>query len=1480
MNNCILGCWIYMIYLICISSRYNLPNWWGGILNTHLFLLSVVSLAAAISRFIFDILWIEAFADLKKPWIHILPWLILLFIQLDMAIITVTIPYDLPYLEKKSTSTSTSKNTLRPLLPLYNTSLLYYMLYTYTEEYIYNVAKFMKQKKLINDVDLPGLPPQLSAYNSLQELNKTRGKFHSMLYRIYYANRNIIFWQNFYALLCSSITFAPPILMQHLLIVIEKLNKLDKDKESDTYNQLYIQIVLLILAQLFFVMLIEIITGLKWFYGHVLSVKIRQMFNVEIFYKTLRRPIMTSTPEDLQKEDSVGKGSSNESSTISTAGNIVNLISIDTKTIGDLSCYMFNLWSPPFELTIGLYLLYNLLGLSSLVGMLVMVIFMPITHYVSKVFSKATDDIMKVRDKRGNIINEMLRGIRQIKFFAWENQWKDRIMQLRKEELSYLYKLCVCSFINNTTWNSTPIFVIIATFSSFTLLEGKELTPSIAFTSIYIYSKLRSHLSSIPDSVIDFIRASVSMRRIEIYLQQKDIPDKSKFISNHNQSAKIGFENANIEWASINSDDKTTNKSSAFSLKNVNLFFPIGEFSLICGPTGSGKTLMLLGLLGEASCTKGSIYFPHSPIATQGLTNYESTTYNSGMANPDSEDKWILNNQVAYVSQSPWLQNNTIRENILFGLPYIQNRYNSTLWACGLNPDLNILANGDLTEIGERGITLSGGQKQRIALARAVYSRAKTILMDDVLTYTAKHLYENCLTGQLMKGRTRILVTHHVQICIQKCSFILHLDSGRVTLSGAPSELHQLNTLGNSIKKEFTIEYKNDINIAEEDNLKEQDPFDARKKTKENSIPHILIESECKRLYRHYLLLVGGSFFWILTLSLIIGTKGLELLSTWWLKEWSNIYGTESNRSSTNITPIANNTNLVNNETFIFDSSVENNKLSSSEQLKYYLGIYTLINLLYVIISSGQYLVIYIGGLRASKELFVNLLDRILHAPFRFFDVTPIGRILNRFSGDFDVVDYDVPTNSMAFSIILTKLVGIFVAILLVEPFFLIPLLLISYITLYYAKLFVDSTRESKRLESVSKSPLISHFTETLVGIATIRAFGATQSFLQLMIQKNDEFFRPYYLSQMCTRWASMVFAYIASLLIFIGGLAVLLGLDYHIEAGLVGFIFSYTLLFSDHSFWASYQYRRIEVSYNSVERVVEFTKIEQESNISTIKKPLDWPNKGGIEFQDLQIKYAPDLELVLKDINFKINPGEKIGIVGPTGCGKSTLTLSVFRFLEAYSGKIIIDNLDISTLALDELRSSLTIIPQDPVLFSGTVRSNVDPFNEFSDASILESLSRMSLIPAINPTTSSSPTSVSPSNQSINQNIFENLDSPIAEGGQNISAGQKQLICLAKHLLRRSKIVVMDEATSSVDFDTDRKIQNTIRSEFTDCTILCVAHRLFTVINYDKILVLDAGKVKEYDSPLNLISDPQSMFYKLCKNSGEFDQLFQAVQQ
>ncbi|CAO3623722.1 unnamed protein product [Cunninghamella echinulata] len=1499
-DSIILGCWLYATYLIWISQSYKLPNWWGGILNTHIFLLTLITLNTNIIRFIFDIVWIDNITNLKLTWIDVLPWLLLFFLQVDMVIMLVTIPYDLPYLEKRPTTTTGS--TLRPVIPYYNTNLLEFVLYTYIRDYVDYVAKCLKQKELVQDDEVPELPYQISAKEALKELNRTRSKPYSLLYKLYSANRAILLLQVIFGLITSSIYFIPPILMQKLLENIEVLTNLDKFEENELYNQLYIQSIVFITAQVVLTLLIEITMGAMWLYGIVLAIRVRQRFHMEIFYKTLRRPVIPSvtTTSITINEDGNGEGIEKDQTTVSTTGNIINLMSSDSKLIGDFSCFMITLLTSPLELLICFYLLYGLLGLSSLVGILVMVLSMPISQYVSTVFAKATADIMVVRDKRGSVVNEVLRGIRQIKFFAWEKQWKAIILKLREQELGYLYKLCMCNFVINATWSGLPLLVIIAAFSSFTLLEGKELTPSIAFTSMYLYTQLRFQLTSIPENIMQIMRSSVSLRRIEAYLQQQDIQELPELDTEHNQSTKIGFENATIEWIAINTNNKKLNNlsSSAFSLKNIDVMFPKNEFSLICGPTGSGKTLMLLGLLGEANCLEGHVYFPRTPIATHTLDVYENISYNSLMVDPHGKDTWILDHRVAYVAQSSWLQNGTIRENILFGLPLIQDRYNSTLWACGLNPDLEILSDGDLTEIGERGITLSGGQKQRIALARAVYSRAKTILMDDVLSavdaYTAKHLYENCLTGPLMKGRTRILVTHHIQMCIQKCSFILHLDNGKITVSGNPFELRQSNTLNSLIEEEVAIVNNNEIENIETDAIKETGHFDSKKQLNNtndnNATSRILIKKEFReqghikrQLYKYYFLLVGGALFWTFIFLLVVGTKGLDLLSNWWLKEWSAIYKTTSNTVNNQHLLVINNANSDISHASILNTlnTLNENNESPSNQLKYYLGVYVFINLLCLATSSGQYLIIYIGGLRASRRLFVDLLDRVLHAPLRFFDTTPIGRILNRFSGDFDVIDSNIPTDTMLFLTIMANLTGILVAILIAQPYFAIPVLVTGYLTLYYGKLFVDTSRESKRMESNGKSPVISHFTETLVGITTIRAFGVTQSFLQSMVQKSDNYLRPTYLTDMCNRWVCIAFAFITCVLITLVGIVVIIGLEYKIDAGLVGFIFTYTLLFSDNSFWTAYRYRRVEVAYNSVERVVEFTKIEQESTVVTKNAPSDWPNKGGIEFQNLHIKYAPDLDLVLKGISFKINPGEKIGIVGPTGCGKSTLTLSVFRFLEAFSGKIVIDDIDISTLALEQLRSNLTIIPQDPVLFSGTVRSNMDPFNEFSDASISEALSRMKLIPTLNSASlASSTSSSSKSNQDPNQNIFENLDSPITEGGQNISAGQKQLICLAKSLLRRSKIVVMDEATSSVDFNTDRKIQKTIRSEFTQSTVLCVAHRLFTVIHYDKILVLDAGKVKEFDSPLNLISDPQSMFHKLCKNSGEFDQLLQAVQE
>ncbi|CAO3645419.1 unnamed protein product [Cunninghamella blakesleeana] len=983
------GGWVYITLLIWISKSYKLPDWWGGILNTHLFFLTIVALHVNVIRFIFEIIWKDNMIDLS--WINVLPSIVLLFIQLDMIIMMITIPYDLPYLEKRIVSDSSSSSsytktniTLKPVIPFYNSSLLECFTYSYLDGYMYYVKKCMKSKEIVQEDELPGLPYQVSALQALKKLNQTRGKSFSFFYRLFAVNRKILFIECFYAFISSSIYFLTPIIMKTLLEKVEKLTKLDKHQDEELYDQLYYQVIGLIGAQMALTMAMEIVTGLLYYFGLILTVRLKQMCNMEIFYKTLRKPVVTNITadhieEEEEDQENSKKNKKKDDSTqiVSTTGNIINLMSTDSKKIGDFAGYLFILWSSPFELLIGLYLLYGLLGLSSLVGILVMLLSVPITHYISKLFTKSLDKIMIARDKRGSVVNEVLRGIRQIKFFAWEHRWKEKILKLRNDEMKYLFNICLCNFVTNATWNGLPILVIIAAFSSFTILEGKELTPSIAFTSMYLYSLLRFQLTNIPENIIEFIRASVSLRRIEAYLQQEDIQEPNESDTIHNQSEIIGFENATIEWISIHSSDSQSSSSSSssdFSLRNINAIFPKNKLSLICGPTGSGKTLMLLGLLSEAICTKGSIYFPHTPIATQVTDAFEDMECHSAMIHPnnnnnnsnednDNNDTWILDHRVAYVSQSPWLQNATIRENILFGLPFIEERYLSTLWACGLNPDLDILSDADLTEIGERGITLSGGQKQRIALARAVYSRAKIILMDDVLSavdaYTAKHLYENCLCGPLMKNRTQILVTHHVQMCIQKSSFILHLDNGQITVSGHPAELSQTNALNHLIEEEHQLEDNVEINDMDVNINKEPNHFDAKKKlilkdnnnNENNSTPRVLVQKEFReqgyikrQLYKYYFVLAGGTFFWVFVGLLVIGTKGLDLLSTWWLKEWSSIYETVYSNVDDQSLLVINNHLTLNSWTN--NNNNNNNNGSQTSQLKYYLGIYTIINLL------------------------------------------------------------------------------------------------------------------------------------------------------------------------------------------------------------------------------------------------------------------------------------------------------------------------------------------------------------------------------------------------------------------------------------------------------------------------------------------------------------------------------------------------------
>ncbi|CDH57434.1 abc bile acid [Lichtheimia corymbifera JMRC:FSU:9682] len=1455
----VLAAWVYALALALTSQRYRLPNDWGFVINVHLCIVYFVSWCYC-GWALYDT-W-----RANPTWSNGMPKLVCFLFTCDLLYVTATIKRGAPFLDENDHIVS-SVNV---------SSAFGFLFFTWIRPLVKHAYKVRK----LNDNDLPTLPPIYRGYNLFYIFGESRG--HNLLRRIWDANRVAIILQVVLALISSVLYYVPHFYTNRLLKLIQ-----DMGEGHRTENGVEEGFMIVIQQGISFVLLGLNIGQLWYWAASSLQVRLKAMLNIEIYHKTLRRLDSAIASGGQEKEES-GKKTSEEDDTkseeededVTSTGQIVNLMSTDSDRISEFSTWWFNAITCPAELVVGTYFLYTILGVSCFTGLGVMVLALPLNHYNAQLFAKTQDRLMDARDKRVSLMNEVLQGIRQIKFFASESNWEKRIMQSRAVELGYLRTAYISEALFQMVWQGLPILVTAIAFWSYTMLEGNELTASVAFTSIIVFDELRFSLIALPDIFIDGLQAWTSVRRIEKYLGQEEIEAPAPM--NADEPVKIGFDNATVAWtASPNNNEESQSSSSSqdtcagpdgFILKDVNLHFPNDKLSLICGKTGSGKSLLLLGLLGEAMVTKGKVHCPRAPIATT-----VSATFH--VLEDIPEEEWILEHSLAFVAQTAWLQNASIRDNILFGLPYVEKRYQATLSACALDKDLSIFEDGDMTEIGEKGITLSGGQKARVALARAVYSRAKIILMDDVLSavdaHTAKHLYRNCLMGPLMKGRTRVLVTHHVKLCLGGSDYLVHVDAGRTDIAGAPTELRQSGALASILDED-----KEDEDDVIEDEVEEVDPQPVATTTETNKKPpKALIEEEHRetgkikmRLYSLYFKAGGSWLFWILVLFLVIGNRTLEIGESWWIKQWTS---TENDSNTTNMFSAASimhdtsERSLPNYTPMIHHSDDDFVQVSGlkGHSVMYYLGIYVLITFSGVLATTLRFIAVFVGGLRASRKMYDDLLRRVFRAPLRFFDTTPIGRILNRFSRDFETIDSQVPHNMMSFVHTAITVVSTVILVGFAIPVFTIPMLTIIVLYIAVGAMFVVTSRELKRMDSVSRSPLFSHFSETIVGVATIRAFGVTRQFMQEMLKRVDTNARPYYYVWTANRWVSLQFFLLGAVISIGTGTAILLNLDY-LDAAAAGFCLTFVLALHNNMFWCIRRYTSVEMNFNSVERVAEFMEMDQEAPaVTDVRPPSLWPSEGRVQVEDLEVRYAPDLDPVLKGISFNVNPREKVGVVGRTGSGKSTLALSFFRFVEASRGSIVIDGIDIKDIGTEDLRGNLTIIPQDPTLFSGTLRTNMDPFNQFSDDDIFTALRRVHLLP-------SADSLEADELEEVNANVFRDLETSVSEGGKNFSQGQRQLLCLARALLRRSHLVLMDEATASVDFQTDKAIQKTITTEFADCSILCIAHRLHTVIEYDRILVLDQGKIVEYASPLELISNSESVFHQMCRKSGEFDSL------
>ena len=1181
-----------------------------------------------------------------------------------------------------------------------------------------------------------------------------------------------------------------------------------------------------------------------------------------------------SQGKDASKEEEEG-----DEDTQQTRQSTINLIGVDGKRVADFATFSYIFPGTVVKLAFAFVFLISLIGwLPLLAGLLVPIIVTPINVLASKRYAKAQDGLMKMRDQKMAVVTEALQGIRQIKFSALERQWNKKILDVRSKELKEQWTVFVNDTILISIWILGPVMLAAAALAVYAIIH-KTLSPSIAFTTISVFEALEMTLAVIPELITDYLDAQVSADRIQRFL---DSPEKEESTV---PGPDVCFENVTVAWPS----DEADKQEDRFKLRNITLSFPKHELSVISGKTGSGKSLLLASILGEADVLGGTIQVPKAPPPEE---RYDD------QATPND---WYIDAAIAFVAQIPWIENATIRENILWGLPYDPARYQKVLHACALEKDLEILPDGELTDIGANGINLSGGQKWRVSFARALYSRAGILVLDDIFSavdaHVGRHLLEEALTGELGRGRTRILVTHHIALTLPKTKYYVLLGDGGVQHAGYVNELRKSGHLEAILEQDVQVQQKEEEEEAERQNMltiddgggalqrmlsnKSTKPrrtsnLDVKDATRPRRLSTAKDDAEQKaaskkfteeekretgaikyKIYVEYIRASGGIAYWMIIMAAFAICTGVYLGRSWWISLWTRSYHAEYKPSQA----------YPGTQRLLHSLKTEFQAINIDSDLSYYLGIYTAWSLAACFIGALRYFLVFVASIRASKDLFEQLLYAILRAPLRWLDTVPVGRVLNRFTSDFNMIDSRISMDLGFMLSNIMQVLEVIIAGLFVSPWMIAFALSLLSICVHYATRYLTGAREVKRLESNAKSPIFEQFGSALLGIGTIRAFDKAHEYVERMFMRIDQHARAYWHLWLFNRWLSfrlnMVGAFFATIT------AALIVSINSIDASLAGFALSFALEYSVSIVWALRQYANVELDMNAVERVVEYSNIAIESQEGD-SVPAAWPTEGRLEVSDLVCGYAPDLPPVLKGLSFSVKRNQRVGVVGRTGAGKSSLTLALFRFLEAREGIILIDGLDISKIKLHDLRSRLAIIPQDPVLFSGTIRTNLDAFDEHTDSELRDALQRVHLISDTAPASATASGSATPTDSDANTNVFRSLTSNISEGGLNLSQGQRQLLCLARAIVARPKIMVLDEATSAVDMETDALIQRSIREEFQESTLLVIAHRLSTIADFDKILVMGDGKALEYDEPRLLMEREDGAFRKMVEESGE----------
>ncbi|XP_046571958.1 LOW QUALITY PROTEIN: multidrug resistance-associated protein 1-like [Haliotis rubra] len=1187
-----------------------------------------------------------------------------------------------------------------------------------------------------------------------------------------------------------------------------------------------------------------------------------------------------------------------------TTGAIVNMMSVDCARVCEVTGNLWVLWSAPFMLSLGLYFLYQTIGVAIFAGIAVMLVLAPINFKLSTHLRKLHNKRLSIKDQRLKFMNEVLTGIKVLKLYAWERSFRDKITVIRNMEVRILQKLAILNSFNTFCFQGGPDSgqsssyivgagaVTLTSFVTYVMLSDNHyLDSETAFVSLSLFTLIRQPMNSLPNCVSMVVQAFVSIKRLSNYLTGEDL-DPNSVTPDTEAGVTLSIRNGSFTW----------NRSLQVpTLNNINVDVRRGQLVAVVGSVGAGKSLLTVVQM-----------------------------------------KW---GSVAYVPQQAWIQHMTLRGNLLFGRRYKEKQYWNVISACALEPDLDLLPGGDDTEIGEKGINLSGGQKQRVSLARAVYSNKDIYLLDDPLSavdsHVGKHIFSQVIGHQgILKNKTRILVTHGVH-WLPMVDVIVVMDKGEITevgsyeellghdgpfaqflktyllqetdaqddekldqiktgmlerveslasipqlspLSKSPvhltSELSQstrsistdINRLSGSsshLNKAVidatldTFEHKQidgqapvtnlkcsqhstvmavrDCLVDKEDN--EDDDSEDRGTEDEDedsedmdedprsAEEHRLVQDEkseqgrvqCSviRTYFRALGVTGGLI--IIVCFLLFRATGV--FSNVWLSIW-----TDEPRLK-NLTLWANTSDVT--------------SLSY-----YYLSVYSAATFSQAVLIFFFVAATFTQMVRAAATLHENLLDNVLRQPMAFFETTPTGRIMNRFTRDVGTIDSQMARILRQWLNNVSRLITIIAIISYSTPLFLTVVVPILVLYVVIQRMYIPTSRQLRRNDSTSRSPIFQHFSETISGATSIRAYGMGKRFIGQFLRrvnKNNVF---HYAAVSANRWLKLR-------LEFLGNVVILSAVFFAVvtpgmSGGMVGLSVMYAVQVTAALNMLVQVTTQLETNIVSVERIVEYTNLPTEGAwiVTDHRPPPEWPEEGQVELDKLQVRYRPELDVVLKGISARITSGQKVGVVGRTGAGKSSLTLALFRILEAEEGSISIDGQDIADVGLHDLRSRLTILPQEPVLFSGSLRMNLDPSDAHSDDEVWQALEQAHL-------------------KAYVTSLSAGLQHECEEGGQNLSVGQRQLVCLARSLLRRTKVLILDEATAAVDMETDDLIQSTIRTAFSDCTVITIAHRLNTILDYDRILVLSAGQILEFESPDKLLEDKGSVFYNLARDAG-----------